>query len=126
MANPLKEKAHPAFPVTVVSHALKPIRVLRAVLAKVVREIEQRPLEDPVADQQEGDEQAPHAAIAVHEGVNGLKLSVRETAMDERRDGCARMQEGLEVTEHAREFAGRRWDENGFGRAAPWWPNPVL
>ncbi len=62
-------------------------------------EVEQRAGEQAPVFEQEGDEQAPDASIAVEVGVNRFKLDVDESGADEGREFVGGVDVGFEVGE---------------------------
>src|SRR3546814_6221823 len=79
------------------------------------------PIEDAFVAQDQRDQQAAEAAVAVAEGVDGFELHVRERGLDQRRRVVGRcMQEGLERGQCIIQGFGRRRHEMGErrGRAA--------
>src|SRR3990170_5503800 len=77
-------------------------------------------------DQQEGDEEAAHAPVAVQERVNGLELSMGESTGNQHRQVGLLMQEPLEVVQGLMHLVDRRRHK---GRLLKWdigRPDPVL
>ena len=73
-----QEEQQPRLPLGVGAHALQAPVVLVAMGLEVGREVEQGPRQAAAVDEKEGDEQPPEAAIAPHEGMDGLELSVQQ------------------------------------------------
>ena len=76
-----QEEAHPPLPVPIGPDRLEAVVVLGAVRLQVDREVEKRAAEDAALAEEQGDQQAPDAAVSVEEGVDSLKLRVGEPAL---------------------------------------------
>ena len=75
--------------------------------------------------QHQGDQQAPHPAIAVQEWVDGLELRVREARPQEHRQpGILLVEESFQIGHAVGNRVGRRRDESR--RSGPPAPDPVL
>src|SRR6202007_220564 len=80
---PLQEKRQPLLPGPVRSHALKQVVVSVAVRFEVQAEVQKRFSQRALGAKQECDQQTPESAIAIQEGVNGLKLHVNQSGLDQ-------------------------------------------
>ena len=77
----------------------------------------------PVLEQQR-DEQAADAAIAVEIGMDGFELHVHERGADERRELRLAVDVLLQVTQERAQLLRRRWNEDRVARAGA--ADPVL
>jgi hypothetical protein len=104
--------AEPAGP-----HAVEQPVVLRTMLLEVEAQVEERLPEDAGIAKQQRDEEAPHPAVAVEEGVDGFKLHVCEAGADESgQAGPLLVQEALEVAHTADDVRVRRGHEQRVTR----------
>src|SRR5215472_1393306 len=80
---PFEKKSQPLFPGTVCSYTLKQIVVPVAIRFEVQAEVQKRLSQRALGAKQECDQQTPESAIAIQERVNGLKLHVNQSGIDQ-------------------------------------------
>src|SRR5262249_46853900 len=96
------------------------------VALEIVREVEHRLVQHAALAQQEGDQQAPDAAVAVEERVNGLELRVRKADLDQQWQITLRVGKCLEIGERLRDDIRGGRNEGGFVQSATARADPVL
>ena len=64
---------------------------------EIMAQVEKRALKDLAFTQQKSDEKPPHTPISIQKRMDGLKLSVGETAVDERGKIVSGMKELFQV-----------------------------
>src|SRR5215469_10348719 len=114
---PFEKKSQPLFPGTVCSYALKQIVVPVAVRFEVQAEVQKRLSQGTLGAKQECDQQTPESTIAIQEGVNGLKLHVNQSGLDQ--DGqlvFLVMEKTLKTVETLHQSLGRRRNERSITR----------
>jgi len=120
-----EEEIDPCFPIAGGADAVEKVVIDWAVLFEEEAEVEEWLTEQTAVVEEEGDEQAAEAAVAVEEGVDGLELDVSERGFEE--DGRAAgvfMKVGFE-SGHAGFQHVRGWrDETGVAGAGA--ADPVL
>jgi len=122
----LQEEFEPVFPIAPVPGRLQEIVIPLAMPLEIMRQVEGRLAQDALFAQQEHDEQAPHAPVAVEEGVNGLELRMGEPDLEQKRQAVIGVQEPFERGKRIGDFLGRRWHENRLVHRASDRPDPVL
>src|SRR5579883_1211296 len=78
-----QEEVYPPFPIAILANSHEPIVVFGAMALKKIAQIEQGAVQHATATQQERDEEAPDAPIAIQERVNGLELSMGQRAVNQ-------------------------------------------
>lgn len=77
-------------------------------------------------DELERDQQSADAAVAVQEWVDRLELRVGDSAVHERRQRIAVVQEALEMAQRVNHVGHRRWNERRIRERRSLRPDPVL
>jgi hypothetical protein len=80
-----EEEGEPAFPIAMIANGLKAFVILRAIFFEEVRKVEDGLGQNVALAEEESDEQATHAAIAIQKRVDGLKLGMCQADLDELR-----------------------------------------
>src|SRR5436305_994870 len=80
---PFEKKSQPLFPGTVRSDTLKQIVVPVAVRFEVQAEVQKRLSQCALGAKQECDQETPESAVTIQEGVNGLKLHVNQSGLNQ-------------------------------------------
>jgi len=94
----VEEERQPCFPVALFPDDLQQAVILLAVLFEVEAQVEQWLAQQAGATEEQRDQQASHAAVAVEERMDRLELHVRERGLDEHGQSSALvMQEPFEV-----------------------------
>src|SRR5205807_4929523 len=114
----------PRFPIALQADRVEQPVVLGAVALEEKAQVQQRLGEQLPVLQQERDEQATDAAVAVEKRVDGLELDVHERGADERRQVVVAVDVLLKIAEKTCQLLGRRRDENGVARTSA--ADPVL
>src|SRR5438876_661423 len=91
-----------------------------------MREIQHRLVQRLAFAEEERDEQAADAAVAIEERMNRLELSVGESDFDQQWQAIRFVQERLEVAQSGGYFVRRRRDERGVRERRGAGPDPVL
>src|ERR1700722_6742971 len=125
---PFEKKSQPLFPCTVCSYALKQVVVAVAVRFEVQAEVQKRLSQRALGAKQECDQQTPESAIAIQEGMNGLKLHVNQSGLDQNRQLVFFVVEKtLKAVEARHQPLGRRRNKRciaGTRSADPVWRAP--
>src|SRR3989442_607473 len=90
-----EEIEQPPAPVSVCPHPLQQIVVGPASALDVGRQVQQRLGQSSSLDQEQRDEEPPHAAVSVNERMDRLELLVYQGALDEVGEPVALMEESL-------------------------------
>ena len=83
--NPADKELQPSFPIAVVTNRHQAVIVGAAVLFEVVAQVEQRSFERTFLAQQKSDKQSSDSSVTVKKRMDGLKLCVRQAALNEQR-----------------------------------------
>jgi hypothetical protein len=75
--------------------------------------------------EKKGDEEASDSAIAIKKRMDGLKLRVSESTLDEQRERVV-MEKPLHIIQRLMHFVDRRRHEGCGTECASRWANPVL
>src|SRR5690606_26580471 len=118
LVNALEEKVEPALPVALVANDLEKVVIILAMAFEEVGEVEHGFGQDLLLAQEESDEQAPHTAVAVEEGVDGFELGVCQADTDEQRQAGLSVKELFQISHRLRHHVGWRGGEDGLIESA--------
>jgi hypothetical protein len=112
-----QKEIHPGFPVAGGADAVEQVVIHRAVRFQVEGKIEQRLCKQATVVQEQGDEEAAEAAIAIKKRVNGLELHMGQRGFDQHgqadgffvEEGFQRGHAGLDLWRRGRNEAGVAW-----------------
>ena len=121
-----EEEFDPAFPVARAADGSEAVIVFQSVELEVVGEVEEGELEDIAVAEEEGDEEAADAAIAIEEGVDGFELGVRVGAVDEGGEIAGGVEEFFQIAEGLSHFVDGWRDVGGILEGAASGADPVL
>ncbi|CAH1076131.1 hypothetical protein NTG1052_290004 [Candidatus Nitrotoga sp. 1052] len=82
-----EEKVDPGFPVAIGAHPVEQLVIQGAMLFEIQTQVQQRLREQAALMQQQRDEQAAEPAISIEKGVDGFKLHMRQSSLDQH-GGC--------------------------------------
>src|SRR3990172_12562306 len=121
-----QEELQPAFPIALIPDSHKAAVVFIAMSSQVMAQIQQRAAQKSALTKQECDQEPANTPVAVHEGMDCLKLSVHKARHDRDRKIDLGMQEGLEASQRIHHLRRWRWHKRRFPEGAARWTYPVL
>ena len=121
-----QEEREPAFPIAGVAHRLKTRIILSLMAFEEMRDVENRFRENLPFAEKKHDQQPPHPAVAVEEGVNRLELRMGQPDPDERGEIVVAVEKGLQIAQRTRHLLERRRHEDRVARRAAGRADPVL
>ena len=120
-----QKEIHPGFPVAGGADAVEQVVIHRAVRFEVEGKIEQRLCKQTTVVQEQGDEEAAEAAIAIEKRMNGLELHMGERGFDQHgQAGGFVVEEGFERGHAGLDLWRRGRNEAGVTRAGA--SDPIL
>ena len=121
-----QEKREPALPVADVAHRLEALVILGPTPLEEMRDVEDRLLEDLPFAEEERDQQPPHPAVAVEEGMDRPELGMGQADPDQMREAVVAMEKDLQVAQRARHLLEGRRNEGRAARRGAGRADPVL
>jgi hypothetical protein len=127
LAHAAQKELEPLLPMTVVADGGEAVVILDPVALEEHRQVQQRARQGLLLAQDERDQQASDAAIAIEKRVDGFKLGMGQAAANQQRHGgFAFVQEFFERAQGVHQLV-RRWRyERRVGQCAACRANPVL
>jgi hypothetical protein len=120
-----EEENEPFLPVAFFADGLQELVIAGSVLFEIQGEVEQWVPEHAFGVEQEGDEKAAEAAVAIQEGVDGFELHMGERGLDENGGGDGLVVEEIfQCAEALEQGIGRRGHMSGIARACA--ADPIL
>ena len=123
--HPAQEIRQPRLPFPVFRHPLQAGVVLLARSFKVSAQVEKGFRQEAAGDEQQRNEQAADAPVAVEKRMDGLELRVDERGVHQRREGVV-VKELLPLPKAGHQLAGRRGNVPGVLEDASGRTDPVL